>query len=71
MAGDWWSAQVLLDGQIALTITDVSGHGPEAGMEALRLKHVVELSLAQNADPALALKAGADGFRTASASRPA
>ena len=66
MAGDWWSAQVLLDGQIALTITDVSGHGPEAGMEALRLKHVVELSLAQNADPALALKAGADGFRTAS-----
>ena len=40
-------------------------------MEALRLKHVVELSLAQNADPALALKAGADGFRTASASRPA
>ena len=35
-------------------------------MEALRLKHVLELSLAQNADPALALRHAAEGFRTAS-----
>lgn len=66
MAGDWWSAQVLLDGALAVTITDVSGHGPAAGMEALRLKHVLELSLAQNGDPALALKQAAEGFRVAS-----
>ena len=66
MAGDWWSVQVLLDGEVALIVTDVSGHGPEAGMEALRLKHVMELSLAQTADPAQALRAGADGFRTPS-----
>ncbi len=66
MAGDWWSVQVLLDGEVALIVTDVSGHGPEAGMEALRLKHVIELSLAQTADPAMALRAGSEGFRTAS-----
>jgi hypothetical protein len=64
LAGDWWSAQVLYDGQLAIALTDVSGHGPEAGMEALRLKHVLELSLAQNADPALALSHAASGFRT-------
>ncbi len=66
LAGDWWSAQVLFDGQLALILTDVSGHGPEAGMEALRLKHVLELSLAQTADPAVALRHAAEGFRTAS-----
>ena len=66
LAGDWWSAQVLYDGQLAIALTDVSGHGPEAGMEALRLKHVLELSLAQNADPALALSHAASGFRVAS-----
>ncbi len=66
LAGDWWSAQVLYDGQLAITVTDVSGHGPAAGMEALRLKHVIELSLAQNADPALALSHACDGFRASS-----
>ncbi len=65
LAGDWWSAQVLLDGRLAVALTDVSGHGPEPGMEALRLKHVLELSLAQNADPATALRLAAAGFRTA------
>jgi serine phosphatase RsbU (regulator of sigma subunit) len=65
MAGDWWSAQEVAGDRLALVITDVSGHGPEAGMEALRLKHVIELSLAQHADPALALAAGASGFRDA------
>lgn len=63
MAGDWWSAQRLSDGRLAVTITDVSGHGPAAGIEALRLKHVIELSLAQHAEPALALEAAAAGFR--------
>ncbi len=65
LAGDWWSAQVLLDGRLAIVVTDVSGHGPEPGMEALRLKHVLELSLAQTADPATALHLAAAGFRTA------
>lgn len=63
LAGDWWSAQLLQDGRLALTMTDVSGHGPAAGIEALRLKHVVELSLAQHGNPALALQVAAAGFR--------
>jgi sigma-B regulation protein RsbU (phosphoserine phosphatase) len=66
LAGDWWSAQVLADGRLAVILTDVSGHGPEAGMEALRLKHILELSLAQSGDPAVALQHAAEGFRTAS-----
>lgn len=64
LAGDWWSAQLLRDGKLALTITDVSGHGPEAGIEALRLKHVIELSLAQRGNPAEALQEAARGFRS-------
>ncbi|MFN8129242.1 MAG: SpoIIE family protein phosphatase [Candidatus Nanopelagicales bacterium] len=66
MAGDWWSAQEIANGCLALVVTDVSGHGPQAGIEALRLKHVVELSLAQHGDPGLAMAAAASGFRDAS-----
>ncbi len=65
LAGDWWSAQELHDGRLALTMTDVSGHGPAAGIEALRLKHVLELSMAQHGNPALALEAAARGWRDA------
>ena len=62
MAGDWWSAQTLPDGRVAIAVTDVSGHGPGAAIEALRLKNVMELSLAQHADPARALRLGAEGM---------
>lgn len=64
MAGDWWGAQVLPSGFLAVTVTDVSGHGTDAVMEALRLKHVVEFSLQKRADPARALRTGAQGFGT-------
>jgi sigma-B regulation protein RsbU (phosphoserine phosphatase) len=64
LAGDWWSAQLLFDGRLAITVTDVSGHGPEAGIEALRLKHVIELSIAQEGNPAIALQEAARGFRS-------
>lgn len=65
MAGDWWSAQEVAGDRLALVVTDVSGHGPQAGIAALRLKHVVELSLAQHGDPGLAMAAAASGFRDA------
>lgn len=61
MAGDWWSAQLLDDGRVAIALTDVSGHGPEAAIEALRLKNVLELSLSTHADPARALWLAARG----------
>jgi serine phosphatase RsbU (regulator of sigma subunit)/CHASE3 domain sensor protein len=64
MAGDWWGAQILPGGFLAVTVTDVSGHGTDAVMEALRLKHAVEFSLEKRADPARALRTGAQGFKT-------
>ncbi len=38
IAGDWWEAVALPDGRTALIITDISGHGPQAGIAGLRLK---------------------------------
>lgn len=38
IAGDWWDAVSLPDGRTALLITDISGHGPQAGVAGLRLK---------------------------------
>ncbi len=38
LAGDWWDAVPLPDGRTAVLLTDISGHGPEAGIAGLRLK---------------------------------
>lgn len=38
IAGDWWDAVALPDGRTAIIITDISGHGPQAGIAGLRLK---------------------------------
>ena len=38
VAGDWWDAVSLPDGRTAVIITDISGHGPQAGIAGLRLK---------------------------------
>lgn len=38
LAGDWWDAIALPDGRTALIVTDISGHGPQAGIAGLRLK---------------------------------
>lgn len=38
IAGDWWDAVALPDGRTALLITDISGHGPQAGLVGFRLK---------------------------------
>ena len=41
LSGDWWDAIALPDGRTALLITDISGHGPDAGIAGLRLKLAV------------------------------
>ena len=41
LAGDWYDAWEIGDRRIALALVDVSGHGPEAGIMALRLKHLL------------------------------
>lgn len=38
LSGDWWDAISLPDGRTAIIITDISGHGPAAGIAGLRLK---------------------------------
>lgn len=39
LAGDWWSPHRRPDGSTAVVIADVSGHGTEAGLMALRFRH--------------------------------
>ncbi len=41
LAGDWYDAWAVGGGRIALVLVDVSGHGPEAGLMALRMKHLL------------------------------
>ena len=41
LAGDWWDVLTLLDGRTAIMVTDVSGHGPQAGIAGLRAKLVL------------------------------
>ena len=38
LAGDWWEATQRPDGSTAIIVADVSGHGAEAGLVALRFK---------------------------------
>lgn len=45
LAGDWWDTWVLPDGRLAVVVTDVAGHGPAAGIAALRVKHTITAAL--------------------------
>jgi serine phosphatase RsbU (regulator of sigma subunit)/CHASE3 domain sensor protein len=41
LAGDWYDLVDLQDGRVTLMMVDVSGHGPSAGVFALRAKHLL------------------------------
>ncbi len=45
MAGDWWDQIVRPDGTLALVVADVSGHGPEASVTAIRVRSVLRSGL--------------------------
>lgn len=62
LAGDWWDVRELPDGSLAVIVTDVSGHGPEAGIVGLRTKDVVTSLLMRGVDCAEALTSAAQGF---------
>jgi hypothetical protein len=51
IAGDWWDQVVLPDGRLGLIVADVSGHGPEAGVTALRVRTLLRSGLVQGLDP--------------------
>jgi serine phosphatase RsbU (regulator of sigma subunit) len=62
LAGDWWECVLTPAGKAALVLSDVSGHGPEAGVAAMRVKHLLVQSLASGSSPSLALDLAARSF---------
>lgn len=59
LAGDWWDCVATSRGESAIIVTDISGHGPQAGIAAMRIKHLLTQVLASGAglDEALDLAA--------------
>jgi serine phosphatase RsbU (regulator of sigma subunit) len=55
LAGDWYDCVDLGEGRVALALVDVSGHGPEAGIFALRAKHLLLAALEDRLAPGPAL----------------
>ena len=45
MAGDWWDQVARPDGTLAIVVADVSGHGPEASVTAVRVRSVLRAGL--------------------------
>jgi len=62
LAGDFWDRITLTDGRAAAVICDVSGHGPRAGIVAMRLKTSITLSLIAGQDPPQILHRACDAF---------
>lgn len=62
LAGDWWNVMHLPDGRAAVIVTDVAGHGPAAGIGAVRLKNVIGSALATGFAPDTALEHAARAF---------
>lgn len=50
VSGDWWDAIPRPDGSLALVVADVSGHGPSAGITAVRVRSVLRTALRTGAD---------------------
>ena len=55
LAGDWFDVWTLDDERVALVVVDISGHGAEAGLFALRLKDLLISSVAIFPQPGAAL----------------
>jgi serine phosphatase RsbU (regulator of sigma subunit) len=49
-------------GEAALNVTDIAGHGPEAGVAAMRIKHLLAQMLASGSGPADAISLAARTF---------
>lgn len=62
LAGDWWDTVRRPDGTLAVVVTDVSGHGPAAGIAAMRVRTSVTSALAAGRAPDRALTEAAPGF---------
>ena len=65
LAGDFYDVLQLPSGLITLVLVDVSGHGAEAGLVAVRLKHVMTTALRLGLRPGDALAMVAEDFTSA------
>jgi serine phosphatase RsbU (regulator of sigma subunit) len=52
ISGDWWDAVALPGGRTAVLVADATGHGPAAGIAALRVKTATRFLLADDVRPA-------------------
>jgi serine phosphatase RsbU (regulator of sigma subunit)/CHASE3 domain sensor protein len=59
LAGDWFDVTELPDGRLGLLCVDVAGHGPLAGLAALRLKYAMTSTLRGGAGVRAAIEAAA------------
>lgn len=59
VAGDWWDAITQPDGRLALVVADVSGHGPQASVTALRVRSVLRAALRSGLPPDVAVSMAA------------
>lgn len=52
VAGDWYELHLTPGGDLVFVLADVSGHGPTAGIFALKTKQLVQIALQQDRGPA-------------------
>lgn len=52
ISGDWWDVVAVPGGRTGLVVADATGHGPAAGIAALRVKTAARLLLADAVEPA-------------------
>ncbi|MGV1003383.1 MAG: PP2C family protein-serine/threonine phosphatase [Candidatus Nanopelagicales bacterium] len=62
LAGDFWDRIPLGDGRTAVVVCDVSGHGPRAGIVAMRIKTSITMGLLSGADAPSIFHRACDGF---------
>lgn len=62
LAGDFWDRIPLPDGRMSALVCDVSGHGPRAGIVAMRLKTAITLGLIAGQDLPQILHRSCDAF---------
>ena len=60
VAGDWWDSVPRPDGALALVVADVSGHGPEASVTAVRVRSIMRAALIAGLEPDVVMSMAAD-----------
>jgi len=60
VAGDWWDVVNRPDGSMAMLVADVSGHGPEASVTAVRVRSIMRAALGTGLSPDTVMSMAAD-----------